>query len=472
MHLNKLAMRNFKKFRRADLEFSDGLTGILGSNGAGKSTIVEAIAWALYGNRASSLKREFIRNSRARESDAVEVALTISLGKQELAIHRAMRGKGMTPEAHLALDGQRIATGAKEVDGKLEEILKISYQDFMKTFYARQKDLDNLLKEGAMGKREYLLKLLGLEDIKEGALDLIKADKAALEEEKSRLAGALTEIGDVSGRLERAALDLQAAEKELEEAERNRAGLAGIEEEGRRTLEAFEEKKRRHETLRERRVSLEAGGAELKEKAGAEQRRLAGIDLSRKRLQEIQPLLERLAGVRQRLEVLEPQRAAFEDSARSIASCRAALEAERRALVESQKRLLELEKDAAERKALLPMAHKQSVETDLTRNLKLQEDLGRARARLAEIAHCREEEVRRKEELSILSRQKEKQREQESLQARKSSLEERLALRRSEWERVREENDGLGDLEQREALLLRQDRDLDRLNSELSRILA
>src|SRR5512137_2977727 len=123
MHLNKLAMRNFKKFRRADLEFSDGLTGILGSNGAGKSTIVEAIAWALYGNRASSLKREFIRNSRARESDAVEVALTISLGKQELAIHRAMRGKGMTPEAHLALDGQRIATGAKEVDGKLEEIL-------------------------------------------------------------------------------------------------------------------------------------------------------------------------------------------------------------------------------------------------------------------------------------------------------------------------------------------------------------
>ena len=127
-----------------------------------------------------------------------------------------------------------------------------------------------------------------------------------------------------------------------------------------------------------------------------------------------------------------------------------------------------MEKDAAERKALLPreeefirlqeklaaledlrdkyrdlqseikeaLAHKQSVETDLTRNLKLQEDLGRARARLAEIAHCREEEVKRREELSILSRQKEKQKEQESLQARKSSLEERLARRRSEWERA------------------------------------
>ncbi len=66
MHLNKLVMRNFKKFRRAEVEFQDGLTGIVGSNGTGKSTIVEAIAWALYGNRASSIKRDFIRNCPCR----------------------------------------------------------------------------------------------------------------------------------------------------------------------------------------------------------------------------------------------------------------------------------------------------------------------------------------------------------------------------------------------------------------------
>ena len=204
MHLNKLVMKNFKKFRRAELEFSDGLTGIVGSNGSGKSTIVEAIAWALYGNRASSIKRDFIRNARARESDAVETSLTLSLGKQELVIYRAMKGKGLTPEAFLVLDGQRIATGSKEVDLRLEDILKINYQDFMKTFYARQKDLDNLLKEGGMGKREYLLKLLGLEDIKEYAIELIKSDRASLEEQKNRLAGALAEIGDVKARLEKA----------------------------------------------------------------------------------------------------------------------------------------------------------------------------------------------------------------------------------------------------------------------------
>ena len=54
MRLNSLSMKNFKKYRGAvKVEFQDGLTGILGGNGSGKSTIVEAIAWALYGSRAS-----------------------------------------------------------------------------------------------------------------------------------------------------------------------------------------------------------------------------------------------------------------------------------------------------------------------------------------------------------------------------------------------------------------------------------
>jgi exonuclease SbcC len=61
MRLNSLSMKNFKKYRGAvKVEFQDGLTGILGGNGSGKSTIVEAIAWALYGSRAWRVRREFI----------------------------------------------------------------------------------------------------------------------------------------------------------------------------------------------------------------------------------------------------------------------------------------------------------------------------------------------------------------------------------------------------------------------------
>ena len=214
MHLNKLVMSNFKKFRRAELEFSGRAHRHRGQQRRRQEHHSGGHCLGSLRKQGFEHKKRFHPQCpRRRIRCRGDQALTLSLGKQELVIYRAMKGKGLMPEAFLVLDGQRIATGSKEVDQRLEEILKISYQDFMKTFYARQKDLDNLLKEGGMGKREYLLKLLGLEDIKEYAIELIKSDRASLEEQKSRLAGALAEIGDVEARLEKASQDIASGEK-------------------------------------------------------------------------------------------------------------------------------------------------------------------------------------------------------------------------------------------------------------------
>ena len=504
MHLNKLIMRNFKKFRRAEVEFQDGLTGIVGSNGTGKSTIVEAIAWALYGNRASSIKRDFIRNAHGGESDPVEVRLTLSLGKQELVIFRAMKGKGLMPEAVLILDGQRIAAGTKEVDLRLEEILKISYQDFMKTFYARQKDLDNLLKEGGVGKREYLLKLLGLDDIKEQAIEEIKSDRASLEEQKSRLAGALAEVGDVSARLESAAGEILAAEKGREEAERRWANLQDEVEKKRTELEAMAEKRRQQGLLAERAKGLEATDRELNETIRAAEKRLLEIAVSKKRLSEIQPMLERLACILDRLEILQPKRVVYEETARSIAREEAAMQGEKKALAESRRSLLDLGRDAAMLEELRPRedehtqlqgrllaleglrdrhnemrsrlkeeaVREQAIDFNLSRTRTLIGDLHKALARRGEIASCRKEETRFKIELAELSRQRQLQTDLDGLLARKRGQEEHLARLKSEAGKARRDLEALGNIEEREAQLRRQDRDLDQLGGELNRVLS
>ena len=504
MHLNKLVMRNFKKFRRAEVEFQDGLTGIVGSNGTGKSTIVEAIAWALYGNRASSIKRDFIRNAHAGESDPVEVRLTLSLGKQEMIIFRAMKGKGLMPEAVLILDGQRIAAGTKEVDLRLEEILKISYQDFMKTFYARQKDLDNLLKEGGVGKREYLLKLLGLEDIKEQAIEEIKSDRASLEEQKSRLAGALAEVVDVFARLESISGDILVAGKGREEAERSRANLQDEVEKKRQELEVMAEKMRRHGLLVERAKSLEATVGELNETIRAAEKRLLDIDVSKKRLSEIQPMLERLACIADRMEILQPKRVVYEETTRCMATVEAAMQGEKKALAESRRSLLDLGQDAAMLEELRPRedehtklqgqllaleglrdkhnemqsrlkeeaVREQAIDFNFSRTGTLICDLYKALARLEEIASCREEETRLKIELAELSRQRQLQTDLEGLQARKTGQVERLARLKSEAGEARRDLEALGNIEEREAELRRQDRDLDRLGGELNRVLS
>ncbi len=49
MILNSLHLENYKQYRRLELVFREGLVGIVGKNGAGKSTIFEAILYCLFG---------------------------------------------------------------------------------------------------------------------------------------------------------------------------------------------------------------------------------------------------------------------------------------------------------------------------------------------------------------------------------------------------------------------------------------
>jgi len=119
MLLNKLVLRNFKKYRRATIEFQDGLTGIVGSNGSGKSTIVDAIAWALYGNKASSIKKDLIKNTHANDNEPVDVTLFIRQDDKDIKIFRNMSGKSLSPDATLYINSDIIASGTRDVDKKL-----------------------------------------------------------------------------------------------------------------------------------------------------------------------------------------------------------------------------------------------------------------------------------------------------------------------------------------------------------------
>src|ERR1043166_2375612 len=85
MHISKIALENIKSHVSSTFEFSRGTTAITGENGAGKTTIIEAIAWALF-DLLEYKKEDFVR--RGEKKGSVRVTFESGLDEREYEIYR------------------------------------------------------------------------------------------------------------------------------------------------------------------------------------------------------------------------------------------------------------------------------------------------------------------------------------------------------------------------------------------------
>jgi exonuclease SbcC len=157
-------MQNYKKYKEYTLEFSEGLTGIIGRNGAGKSTIFDAITFALYGDIRG--EKETIRHSKADEKEIVAVTLMFEIDGKNYKVIREMRGKTLIAKAYL-YDGDDalVAESAKGVTSEVIKLIRMNKEAFMHTVFASQKELTALSGLKNEDRKKIIRKLLGLEKI-------------------------------------------------------------------------------------------------------------------------------------------------------------------------------------------------------------------------------------------------------------------------------------------------------------------
>ena len=105
MILTNLRLENFKKYRSFEIEFGEGLIGIIGKNGSGKSTLFEAILFALYGEAKKRGNKDILRNADASTKEAVVVELQFDYEDKQYKIVREFRGKAMSANAKLYKNG-------------------------------------------------------------------------------------------------------------------------------------------------------------------------------------------------------------------------------------------------------------------------------------------------------------------------------------------------------------------------------
>jgi exonuclease SbcC len=207
MRLNRLHLRNFRQHADTLIDFDTGLTGIIGPNGSGKTTILEAIAWALYGMPAARGTREGIRSLRAPARAAVRVDLDF-----DLAGHRYHISRSLT-SAELYLDGASspIANTISGVTDLVRRRMGMSQQEFFHTYFTGQKELAVMASMGPAERAQFLSRVLGYERLR-GAQLLVRDRRNVIRGEATGLQAAMPESDVVARQLNEADLRLTQAQ--------------------------------------------------------------------------------------------------------------------------------------------------------------------------------------------------------------------------------------------------------------------
>lgn len=133
-----------------------GLYLITGDTGAGKTTLFDAIAFALYGNASGdSRKPRMLRSKYARPDARTYVEMGFSYSGKEYRVRRnpeymrtKQRGEGETrekPDAQLHMPDGRLVTGDKAVTAEVEGLLGLNREQFSQIAMLAQGNFSRLL---------------------------------------------------------------------------------------------------------------------------------------------------------------------------------------------------------------------------------------------------------------------------------------------------------------------------------------
>lgn len=172
MILKSLHLQNFRKFQDLLIEFPDGVTGIIGLNGVGKSTIFEAVAWILYGPVASRTSSDQIKREGADAKDDCKGELEFIFGEDNYKVTREITGKNLTSSASIMRNGSLIATGSDIVSTYIQKKLGMDYKSFYTSIFAKQKELNALSTMKSSERRPLILKMLGINSLDQIITDI------------------------------------------------------------------------------------------------------------------------------------------------------------------------------------------------------------------------------------------------------------------------------------------------------------
>jgi exonuclease SbcC len=166
MRPNKLTIEGFTSFReRAEIDFRDlDLFAITGPTGSGKTSIIDAITYALYAQTAR-LGAKNLGELITQGAPRLSVMLEFESGGKHYRIARVLKrtGPASVRLAVVERDGDHpVDGGAREIAAQVERIVGLDFDAFTKAVLLPQGKFDEFLRGESAERRKILEVLLNL----------------------------------------------------------------------------------------------------------------------------------------------------------------------------------------------------------------------------------------------------------------------------------------------------------------------
>ncbi len=224
----KLAVRNFMPYRDnvPPLHFTGMRTAsIWGNNGNGKSALIDAMTWALWGKTRAKSDDDLIHQGQ----NEMEVEFDFAVGQQTFrVIRKRAKAKRQRASGQSSLDlfiasdsGFKPISGIsiRETEQKIKDTLHMDYETFINSAYLRQGHADEFTQQPPVKRKEVLASILGLsfyDELEEQAKELAKQQ----ETEKALAESAIKDISDELAQKPAYEAELKQAQAELSQIEK------------------------------------------------------------------------------------------------------------------------------------------------------------------------------------------------------------------------------------------------------------
>ena len=169
--------------------------------GSGKSSVMDAIAYALFGNFPSIQHRRtnvsYLIRSKPKQEDTAKVKLSFEINGNSYEVERVI-SQNSPSTATLKRDGVYLQSQPQRVTEEIVKLLKMDYDLFSRAVYSQQNGLEYFLNLRSADRKKEIDNLLGLDKFSEAKenvtslanriKDMVKEDsKAVAEFDESRI---------------------------------------------------------------------------------------------------------------------------------------------------------------------------------------------------------------------------------------------------------------------------------------------